>query len=172
MPSIDIKDFDAVRTPIATAADEGNPTLHNPVHTLPPTILTALLNTASRLLTLANTVTSNRVAVDLTTTINTAIANILAALLPASAGFKADQNNDIDTGADRTFASQALVKGMLVTNISTASQSLYLSHATGPTATNSYVLGPGLSVWVPCTNANQLLMRPSADNAAACYLGE
>jgi hypothetical protein len=89
-----------------------------------------------------------------------------------SGGPKLNQNSDIDTGADRTFSSQALTRGMVIKNISASGQLLYISHAATPTSTNSFVLAPGeFSPFLECTNANVPLMRPSADNAAACYAG-
>jgi hypothetical protein len=91
-------------------------------------------------------------------------------LAPASP--KMDQVGSIGTGADVQFASQVLVKGMAIKNISTAGQLLYLKHSATPTSTNSLALLPGeWSNDIECTNANQVYMRASASGGAACYSG-
>ena len=89
-----------------------------------------------------------------------------------SGGFKTGQNTDIDTGAAEQFGSQALTRGLYVKNISTSGQYLYLGPTSGVASTDGWVLAPGeTSPFIEATNATAVYMLPSANNAAACYIG-
>lgn len=151
-------------------------TIQTAVETKLDTIITAL---GSHLSTLAGTVDSTRLKVTVDSTLLGHVDGLethLASLVTASgkgATFRSDQNNNIDTGANRTFTSQILTYGMWIKNISTSGQIIYYNDTgVAVSASNSTELLPGeWSEFIPCTDASQVAMLPSANDAKACYHG-
>ena len=134
-------------------------------------IITAL---GSHLATLAGAVSSSRVLVTLTGTVDAYLAHLATLAVASGAGATArmGQNNNIDTGADRQFSSQTLTYGMWIKNTSLSNQTIYYNIASSVSSSNSSELLPGeWSEFIPCTNANQVNMLPSANDAKAIYHG-
>jgi hypothetical protein len=106
-------------------------------------------------------------------TVETKLQSVIDSLGIPSGGPKMGQVTAIATGADSNFGSQALTRGMVIKNISSAGEKLYLSHAATPTSTNSYVLYPGETTpFIECSNANLIYMRSSTGSTgAASYAG-
>ena len=80
------------------------------------------------------------------------------------------QNTDIDTaGAELLHADKACALGCWVQNISSGTQKISVAYVADGDATmiNGWVLSPGGEHFFPCTNANQLSVIASADNAVA-----
>lgn len=151
------------------------------------TIVTAL---GGHLATLAGAVTSNRVAVNLSSAVDTLLTTIATgpakldsiitalALLatnqaPPAAGPKFGRNDAIGSGSDAVFPSRLLARGMVVRNLH-ATIDLLISDAPGPTptgATTTTVKGGGVSGFIACTNANVPYMRSASGTISACYEG-
>jgi hypothetical protein len=106
-------------------------------------------------------------------TLATHLSSIITALAVPSAGPKAGYVGSIGTGADVSFASEALTAGLYIKNASTTGQILYYSHAAAPSSTTAYSLLPGeVSPFIRASNANAIKMRASAASGAAAFSGD
>ena len=106
-------------------------------------------------------------------TVETKLQSVIDNTGAPSGGVKVGYVGSIATGADSQFGSQALSQGMLVKNISTGGEVLYIDAAATPTATGAFHLYPGESVFFAVTNANQVYMRAATGSSSgkACYSG-